>query len=119
EQQQPILVERLEVRTDSGGAGEWEGAPGAHCVLRAREDAVRLMINSASRRFPPLGIRGGGPGASMRISKVSADGTVEEQPISVDVVLSPGERLGSEACGAGGLADAMARRPEQARRGVT
>jgi N-methylhydantoinase B len=118
EQQQPILVERLEVRTDSGGAGEWEGAPGAHCVFRACEDAVRFMINSASREFPPLGIRGGNAGASMRITKVGSDGNVEEQPISVDVVLLPGERLVSEACGGGGYGNPAARDPERVRLGV-
>jgi N-methylhydantoinase B len=118
EQQQPILIERLEVRTDSGGAGEWEGAPGAHCVFRAREDAVRFMINSASKEFPPLGIRGGKAGSSMRITKVASDGSVEEQPISVDVVLSPGERLVSEACGGGGYGNPAARDPERVRLGV-
>jgi N-methylhydantoinase B len=108
----------LEVRADSGGVGQWEGAPGAYCVFRARDDAVRFMVNSASRQFPPLGIRGGGSGACMRISKVSADGKIEEQPISVDVVLSPGERLVSEACGGGGYGDPAARDPECVRLGV-
>ena len=41
EQQQPVLVERLEVGLDSGGPGRWDGAPGAYCVYRARQDAVR------------------------------------------------------------------------------
>ena len=118
EQQQPILVERLEIRTDSGGAGQWEGAPGALCIFRAHTDAVRFMVNSASRKFPPLGTRGGGPGANMRISKVDAAGNVEEQPISVDVVLSPGDRLVSEACGGGGYGDPVARDPERVRLGV-
>jgi N-methylhydantoinase B len=106
------------VRTDSGGAGEWEGAPGAHCVFRAREDAVRFMVNSASRDFPPLGIRGGKAGANMRITKVGADGCIEEQPISVDVVLLPGERLVSEACGGGGYGDPARRDPERVRLSV-
>ena len=76
------------------------------------------MINSASKEFPPLGIRGGKAGSSMRITKVASDGSVEEQPISVDVVLSPGERLVSEACGGGGYGNPAARDPERVRLGV-
>ena len=111
EQQQPILVERLEIRPDSGGAGTWEGAPGANCIFRALKDPIRLMVNSASRRFPPPGVRGGLPGAAMTISKMDAEGRLEEQPISVDVTLMPGERLISEACGGGGYGDPLARDP--------
>lgn len=118
EQQQPIIVEKLEIRQDSGGAGTWEGAPGASCVFRARNDAVRFMVNSASRRFPPPGVRGGLPGASMTVTKQRTDGGTEELPISVDVTLEPGERLISEACGGGGYGDPLARDPERVRRGV-
>jgi N-methylhydantoinase B len=115
EQQQPILVERLEIRPDSGGPGTWEGAPGASCTFRALKDPVRFMVNSASRRFPPAGVRGGLPGAAMTIGKIDREGRREEQPISVDVTLQPGERLVSEACGGGGYGDPLARDPEQVR----
>jgi N-methylhydantoinase B len=118
EQQQPIIVERLEIRQDSGGAGEWEGAPGADCVFRPRRQAVRFMVNSASRTHPPQGVGGGGAGAPMRIARLRRDGEREELPISVDVTLDAGERLVSEGCGGGGFGDLMRRDPERVRRGV-
>jgi N-methylhydantoinase B len=118
EQQQPILVERLELREDSGGVGEWEGAPGALCSFRPRSGDVRFMVNSASRQFPPQGVGGGGPGAPMRIARTSAGGGREELPISVDATLGPGESLLSEGCGGGGFGDPLRRDPEKVRRGV-
>jgi N-methylhydantoinase B len=118
EQQQPIIVEKLEIREDSGGAGEWEGAPGAECILRPRAAPVRFMINSASRRYPPQGVRGGLSGAPMAIAKLDSEGRREELPITVDVTLEPGESLLSEGCGGGGFGDPLRRDPERVRLGM-
>lgn len=113
EQQQPIIIERLEVRIDSGGAGEWEGAPGADCVIRPREGDVRFMVNSASRDNPPAGVGGGRPGAAMMIARLTDDGLREELPISVDTVIRPGEKLLSLGCGGGGFGDPLQRAPQK------
>jgi len=118
EQQQPILIERLEIRTDSAGAGEWRGAPGAVCVIRPRSGPVRFIVNSASRRHPPQGAAGGFPAAAMRIAKIGCDDSVEELPISVDTVVNVGERLYSEGCGGGGFGDPLRRRVEAVRHDV-
>jgi N-methylhydantoinase B len=103
EQQQPIIIEKLEVREDSGGAGQWEGAPGADCIIRPRYAPVRFMINSASRRHPPPGVRGGHAGAPMLVARVDGSGNRTELPISIDVTLHPGEQLVSQGCGGGGF----------------
>lgn len=118
EQQQPILVEKLEIRLDSGGAGEWQGAPGAECTIRVRENPVRFIVNSASRENPPQGAAGGRSAAFMRIAKIGADGAVEELPISVDTVIGPGERLLSQGCGGGGFGDPLRRAADSVRRDV-
>jgi N-methylhydantoinase B len=118
EQQQPILVERLEIRQDSGGAGEWEGAPGADCTFRVRSNPVRFAVNSASRHFPPPGVQGGGPGAPMLISWSGENGEGGELPISIDVTLKAGQRLISRGCGGGGFGHPFRRDPEKVRWGV-
>lgn len=118
EQQQPILVERLEIRQDSGGAGEWEGAPGAICALRPRFDDVRFLVNSASRSQPPQGVGGGSPAAPMEIARHDGEGRRSELPISVDVTLGPGEALISEGCGGGGFGDPLKRDPTRVCEGV-
>jgi N-methylhydantoinase B len=111
EQQQPIIIEKLEVREDSGGAGQWEGAPGADCIIRPRSGPVRFMVNSASREHPPQGAHGGRAAAPMRISRRDGSGKDTELPISVDTTLRPGERLVSEGCGGGGYGDPLDRDP--------
>lgn len=113
EQQQPIIVEKLEVREDSGGAGQWEGAPGAECVIRPRDMPVRFMVNSASRSHPPKGVAGGQAGGSMRIARLDRAGGRHDLPISVDATLQPGERLLSEGCGGGGFGNPLSREPER------
>lgn len=118
EQQQPILIEKLEIRQDSGGAGEWQGAPGAESILRPRSGPVRFIVNSASRRHPPQGAAGGQPAAAMCIAKMRSDGSTEELPISVDTVLKPGERLLSQGCGGGGFGDPLLRDAERVREDV-
>jgi N-methylhydantoinase B len=113
EQQQPIIVERLEIRPDSGGAGQWEGAPSALTIYRTRDDEVRFTANTAGRDFPPPGVAGGGSGAANHSYLQRRDGTRTELPISLDVTLEPGERLISEACGGGGFGDPLLRDPQR------
>ncbi|HMM73162.1 MAG TPA: hydantoinase B/oxoprolinase family protein [Rhodocyclaceae bacterium] len=119
EQQQPVFVERLELAVDSGGAGEWEGAPGAHCVYRMRNDAVRITVNAAGRDFPPQGVAGGEPGGKNRIWRISVDGERTELPSFLDIVLQPGEKLETQVCGAGGYGNPLARAPEAVARRVS
>lgn len=111
EQQQPIIIEKLEVRQDSAGAGQWEGAPGAECIIRPRSGPVRFMVNSASRANPPQGASGGTDAAPMRIARLDKDKNRHELPISVDTVLVPGEKLVSEGCGGGGFGNPLDRDP--------
>lgn len=113
EQQHPIIVEKLEIGADSGGAGEWNGAPGAICVFRSRSDGIRYTTNSAARAFPPRGAAGGLPGGSNWSWREDLDGRRTELPNSFDVTLKAGERLISEACGGGGYGDPLDRDPER------
>lgn len=118
EQQQPILIEELAIRPNSGGAGEFQGGPGSRVVMRPRFGPVRFAINAAAHDNPPEGVRGGQPGSPTRIWKVAADGTKTDLGITIDVTLRPGERLVSEACGGGGYGDPAHRQPERIRRDI-
>lgn len=113
EQQQPILVERLELGVDSGGAGRWEGSPGAHCIFRVRDDPVRFTANSGGRDHPPAGVLGGAPGGRNGTWKIDRAGVRTELPNFLDITLQPGEALESQACGAGGYGDPLSRDPER------
>jgi N-methylhydantoinase B len=112
EQQQPILVERLEIGVDSGGPGQWEGAPGAHCVYRTRQDDVRFTTNAGGRDYPPAGAVGGESGGRDGIWRLDASGDNKSVlPSFLDITLSKGERLVSQACGGGGYGDPLDRDP--------
>jgi N-methylhydantoinase B len=113
EQQQPILVERLEIGVDQGGAGQWEGAPGAHCIFRVRDDVVRFTANSAGKDFPPAGAAGGQQGGRNGTWKVSRNGERTVLPSFLDITLTPGEALESLACGGGGYGDPLLRDPSR------
>lgn len=105
ELQQPLMIEELSIRQDSGGAGEFEGAPGARAVFLAHRGPIRLTANPAAHDFPPPGVRGGEPGLPTRVYKRDRDGNETDLGISIDVELQPGERMISLACGGGGYGD--------------
>ena len=111
EQQQPMIIEEIGIRVDSGGAGEFQGGPGARVVFYAHLTPVRMIINSAAHDNPPQGVRGGFPGAPTRIWKQDLKGDLTDLGIDIDVTLQPGERLISEGCGGGGYGDPAKRDP--------
>lgn len=112
EQQQPVLIECLEIGIDSGGAGRWEGAPGAHLVFRVRNDPVRFTTNAAGNDHPPFGAAGGRSGGPSKAWTISRNQERVALPNSADVTLVAGERLESQACGGGGYGDPLLRDPE-------
>src|SRR5262249_2677039 len=59
EKQHPIIVEKVALRLDSGGAGEFQGGPGASITFYAHLSPVRFVYSAAAREHPPLGVRGG------------------------------------------------------------
>ncbi|MGG6898854.1 hydantoinase B/oxoprolinase family protein [Rhizobium sp. BR 315] len=118
EQQQPVLVERLEIGVDSGGPGEWCGAPGAICVFRSRTDGIRYTGNAAGHDFPPFGVAGGKPGGANDVLWESRNGAHHTLPNSFDVVLNAGEKLISRASGGGGYGNPLDRKPDLVARDV-
>lgn len=111
EQQQPVLVERLEIAVDSGGAGEWNGSPGAFCIFRSRTDNIRYTANTAGHDFPPFGAAGGWAGGRNDSWWEDKAGERRALPNSLDVTLNTGEKLVSQACGGGGYGDPLDRDP--------
>jgi len=112
EQQQPVLVECLELGVDSGGPGQWEGGPGAHCIYRVRDDVVRFTTNAAAHDFPPFPAAGGRHGGSSHAWRIGRNRERVELGNSIDLTLSPGECLESQGCGGGGYGDPLRRLPD-------
>ncbi|GIK82876.1 MAG: hydantoin utilization protein B [Alphaproteobacteria bacterium] len=113
ERQQPIVIEAQRPRVDSGGAGEFEGAPGSEVIIAVRRDPVRFISNQGGRIFPPQGARGGHSGGACWSWIIEADGTRRELALDADFVLKPGQKVLSHSCGGGGWGDPRRRAPER------
>ncbi len=113
ELQHPIIVEKLAIRQDSGGAGQFQGGPGADVVFYAHKAPVRFVFYSGSRKFPPQGVQGGGSGAATYAWRENAEGQRDLLGNNGDLWLQPGERLISYSCGGGGYGDPALRAKER------
>ena len=113
ELQHPIIVEKLAIRQDSGGAGKFQGGAGAVISFYAHKAPVRFVFFSGSRDIPPQGVLGGEAGAPTYAWLETENGERELLGNNGDIWLQPGQRLHSESCGGGGYGDPAARPKEQ------
>jgi N-methylhydantoinase B len=60
----PLLIERRQLRPDSGGPGTFRGGLGQEIVIASLNDRpVSITLRPDKIRFPPPGLAGGQPGA--------------------------------------------------------
>ncbi len=98
----PVLVERFEVRAESGGDGQWRGGDGVVRALRFREGMTAGVLTN-SRIVAPPGQAGGAPGTVGHNRIRRADGTVEELAHAAVAELRSGDILEVETPGGGGF----------------
>lgn len=97
----PFTVERYELRTGTGGAGEHPGGEGLVREYRF-DDHATVTVVSERRRIGPWGLGGGTPGALGRNTVIRADGSVEDLGARGSVRVGPGDRVRVETPGGGG-----------------
>lgn len=96
----PVLITRRELRTDSGGAGQYRGGLGQRIELQSANDEPFLVFLSVERiRNPAKGRNGGMSGTPGRIRL--DDGP--DLPGKGEVRVSPGQTLIFETPGGGGF----------------
>ena len=97
----PLKIRRYGLRKGSGGRGLHRGGEG---IVREYEFLVpaALTVMSDRRRFPPYGVRGGGPGAMGKNTLVSA-GRARTLGSKVNIKIHPGDVLRIETPGGGGF----------------
>lgn len=103
ENEYPLLIERYELRPDSGGAGKWRGGLGLHRAYRPLGHA--MLFSGQGERFvnPPWGLFGGSSGAAGTFQLVHDDGGIEALPTKPSSVLVPATAVLSVTTpGAGG-----------------
>ncbi len=94
----PVRLESYEIRSGSGGAGQWRGGDGGVRRIRFLQ-AMNASVLSNARRIPSFGLDGGEPGAlgvnqveriDGRIESLGHLGSVDMQPGDCFVIMTPG-----------------------------
>jgi N-methylhydantoinase B len=115
EMEAPIRLNRVALRANSGGAGEWRGGLGLvreYEVLRGPEAGDVSFSHRGERHFSAAaGLLGGGEGAPARSVIRRADGSEEIIPSKIATMLHPGDRVIVETAGGGGYGDSRRRTP--------
>ncbi|MFB2553770.1 hydantoinase B/oxoprolinase family protein [Ensifer soli] len=101
----PILIESRGCAVDSGGPGEWEGAPGIEGVYRPLAGRMTAFWGSDGDVTPARGVRGGGDAATSGNWLRRSDGTIRTLPAFGDVTIGADEAIAFRACGGGGYGD--------------
>ncbi len=115
----PLLIEKRELLTDSGGAGAMKGGLGRRVVFGIPKDRhaptppVNLGIQSGRYRYPPEGLFGGRSGAKAQFLVNGRRGN----PYGL-TQLKPGDVIIMDAAGGGGYGNPLERDPEQVEQDV-
>ncbi|HEX2825317.1 MAG TPA: hydantoinase B/oxoprolinase family protein [Burkholderiales bacterium] len=101
----PLRLHRVELRRDSGGAGEYRGGLGVLREYEALADGISFTHRGERHYSTAPGLAGGSPGASAHSIIRRADGREEVIPSKVLTVLNKGDRVIVQTPGGGGYGD--------------
>jgi N-methylhydantoinase B len=115
----PLIVEKRELLSDSGGPGKFKGGLGRRVILRVPDDdyapsgPVNLGIQSGRFRYPAKGLFGGDDGsrAQFLVNDVAGD------PYGL-TQLKSGDIITMDAAGGGGYGDPVGRDAEMVMKDV-
>jgi N-methylhydantoinase B len=111
ESRAPMLVERFEIRGDSGGPGAYRGGLGITKVYRTLEDCLAISVMDRVKGAAPRGLQGGGEGRTGKV--VYFPGTPDELTTGRRRQQMPaGSRVVQHSHGGGGFGDPFARDAE-------
>jgi N-methylhydantoinase B len=105
EMEAPVRLHRVELRRDSGGAGEYRGGLGVVREYEILADGVSFTHRGERHFSTAAGLDGGKAGASARSVIRRKDGTEELIPSKVLTVLNTGDRVIVQTPGGGGYGD--------------
>ena len=111
ENQAPIVVEKYELVTDSGGCGTWRGGLSVERQLRFLGQRATFQLRSDRRRHPPYGLAGGKPGAASN-TLLEENGGWHQLPTKFTRALQNGQAFRHTTAGGGGYGDPLQRDPQ-------
>jgi len=104
----PVRLDSYAIRPGSGGTGRWRGGNGGTRRIRFLAPMTASILAN-SRRVPPFGVGGGGPGQPGRNWVERTDGSRVELPHIGSVDVQPGDVFVIETPGGGGFGAAPGR----------
>ena len=113
----PVRVHRLELLTDTAGAGQFRGGAGLRKDIELLCDDATLSLLGERHRFQPYGLFGGKPGSLAR-TVLLRDGVETELASKQVLRLRRGDVVSFRLSGAGGYGDPASRDPERVRADV-
>ena len=108
----PLRYRRMQLWTDSGGAGKWRGGLGFAAEVDWLSGNAVLSVRGERHKFQPWGVRGGQPSPVCRTEIVHADGNSEVVPAKIVQPIREGEALCYWSTGGGGYGPPTERDPE-------
>jgi N-methylhydantoinase B len=109
----PLLIERYELRADSGGAGKHRGGLGLRKELRYLHGSGFLTNRSDAQTVPAAGVLGGQTGQTSRHTLVHGDNTRRAlKSKETNLTIEAGDTMVLETAGGGGYGFAWQRDPE-------
>ncbi|MBK6649393.1 MAG: hydantoinase B/oxoprolinase family protein [Betaproteobacteria bacterium] len=101
----PVMLDSYEIRSDSGGPGEWRGGDGGVRRVRFLEPMTASILSNG-RVHPAFGMAGGQPGAVGINRVIRADGRVEVLAHIGQAEMQPGDVFEVSTPGGGGYGTA-------------
>lgn len=113
EAEYPIMVDRYELRNDSGGAGEYRGGLGYRRDYRILQNTV-FGSHGDRQKIAPWGLNGGLPGATGQfvINPDTDSERVLPSAKSSEIQLKKGDILSAQTPGSGGFGNPLKRLTE-------
>ena len=114
EQEYPLMIERYELRKDSGGAGKFRGGLGYIKNYRTLQDDSVFGSHGDRQKLPPWGLFGGKPGLPGRfvINPGQPDERILPSGKNSNIELKKGDILSAQTPGSGGYGDPFERPAE-------
>jgi 5-oxoprolinase (ATP-hydrolysing) len=98
----PVLLDRFEIRSGSGGQGQYPGGNGVLRQIQFREPMTAAILSS-HRSIAPFGLAGGSPGAIGHNRVLRDNGAIVVLNSSGAVEMEVGDRFLIETPGGGGF----------------
>tara|TARA_Y100001960_G_scaffold330494_1_gene424678 strand:- start:3050 stop:4681 length:1632 start_codon:yes stop_codon:yes gene_type:complete len=121
ESQNPLRVERCEIREGSCGDGQWRGGFGIRRDIRLFNDESTLSVLADKNIIPPYSVKGARNPAANRFVVLRNGEVIEPSPIPGKVTgfqIGAGDIVRMETSGGGGFGDPVMRDPEAVQKDI-